>query len=132
LEDIRTDEGVSGVRAAAVVAEAREITIADQLEAILDGGDARSVVGAEPVSVPVRAARDAHSISVGVESEALGASSRAVELRLHGRRTAVEAGSFFVDAGDGEVTKELNRSSILNSGVQVLGGAVSINVGEEV
>jgi hypothetical protein len=37
-----------------------------------------------------------------------------------------------VDAGDGEVSRELNCSNVLNVGVQVLGGAVSIDVGEQV
>jgi len=37
-----------------------------------------------------------------------------------------------VGAGDGEVTRELDLSNILNSCVEVLGGATSIDVGEEV
>ena len=37
-----------------------------------------------------------------------------------------------MDAGDSEVTKELDLSNILNSGIEVLGGATSIDVGEEV
>jgi hypothetical protein len=37
-----------------------------------------------------------------------------------------------VDAGDSEVTRELNLRRILDSGPEVLGGAVSIDIGEEV
>jgi len=37
-----------------------------------------------------------------------------------------------VDAGDSKVTRELNLSNILDSGVEVLGGAINIDVGEEV
>ena len=37
-----------------------------------------------------------------------------------------------MNAGDGEVTGELDLSNILNSGIEVLGGATSIDVGEEV
>ena len=102
--------------AAAVVGEAREITAADQLEVPLDGGHARSVVGTEPAIVPIRVARDAHDVSVGGESNALGVSNGGVELGLHDRRTVVK-GPLVVDVGDGEVARELNRSSAPNGGV---------------
>jgi len=36
-----------------------------------------------------------------------------------------------VDAGDSEIARELNLSSTLNSGEQLLGGAISIDVGEK-
>ena len=35
-------------------------------------------------------------------------------------------------AGDSEVTGELDLCNILNSGVEVLGGATGVDVGEEV
>ena len=35
-------------------------------------------------------------------------------------------------AGDGEVSGESDLSNILNGGVEVLGGTISINVGEEI
>jgi len=37
-----------------------------------------------------------------------------------------------VDPRDGEVTRELDFNDILNTGVEVLEGAVSIDVGENV
>ena len=37
-----------------------------------------------------------------------------------------------MDTGDGEVTREPNLSSILNSGVEALVGAVSTDVGKKV
>jgi hypothetical protein len=132
LKDIRTDGG-EPIRssAAAVVGEGGEIMTDHQFEVTPDGIQARRVVGAEPTCVPVRATRDARSVGVGVESEGLGTSSGSVELRLRGRRTAVKGGPLAIDTGDGEVTGELDHSNILNGGIQVLGGAVNIDVGEE-
>ena len=66
--------------ATAVIGESREVTIADRLEVLLDGGFAKSVVGTEPEGVPVRATRDARNVIVGVESEAFGASRSGEEL----------------------------------------------------
>jgi len=37
-----------------------------------------------------------------------------------------------VDAGDIEVTREFDLNNVLNSGIEVLGGATSIDVGEEI
>ena len=37
-----------------------------------------------------------------------------------------------MDAGDSEVTRELDLSNILNSSVEILGGATGIDVSEEV
>jgi hypothetical protein len=133
LKDIRTDVGeVVRRSAAAVVGEAGEITAADQLEVVPDDVQARRVVGTEPAKVPVRAARDAHKVSVGIGSEGLGVNNGGLELRLHGRRTAGEEGPLVVDARDGEVTRELNCSNALNGGAEVLGGAAGIDVGKEV
>ena len=37
-----------------------------------------------------------------------------------------------MDTGDGEVTSELDLGNVPNSGVEVLGGAIVVDVGEEV
>ena len=118
LNDIQTDvgEGVT-ISAAAIVGKAREIMTADQLEVILDGTYARSVVDTEPEDVPVRAARATRNGVVGIGSEVLGAGGGGVELRLHGRRTAVEGGPLAVNARDGEDARELDRGNVFNGGV---------------
>ena len=92
----------------------------------------RRGVGTEPGSVSERATRDTRKVRVGVSSIGLGASNGGVELQLPGRRAAGERRPLVVDASDSEVTRELNPSTILNSGEEVLWGAVSIDIGEEV
>ena len=44
----------------------------------------------------------------------------------------MEIGPFVVDAGDSEFAGEPDHSNTLNSGVDVLERAISIDVGEEV
>jgi len=102
----------------------------DQAEVALDGALASSGVGAEPGLVSVRAARNTSKIRVGPAGVGLGARGGGADLRLSGRRAADETSPLVVDAGDGEVTRELDLNDVLNSGVEVLGGAVSIDVGE--
>ena len=53
-------------------------------------------------------------------------------MSLLGRRAAHVGDPFIVDAGYGEVTRELDLGEILNSGIQVLGGAIGVYVGEQV
>jgi len=133
LKDIRTDVG-EGVRisAGAVVGEAQKLAAVDQLEVALDGVLARSGVGAEPGGVSDSAHRDTRKVKVGVAGINLGADSGSVDLRLPSRRTTNECGPLGVDAGDSEVAREPNLSGIFNSGEEVLGGAIRIDIGEEV
>ena len=133
LKDIRTDEGVDARSGAgAVVGEARKLAAVDQLEAVLDGPLARSGVGAEPGNISDRAPRDIPNVPEGVFGIDLGVGSGIVELRFPGRRTTDECGPLGVDAGDSEVSRELDLSGIFNSGEEVLGGAIRIDIGEEV
>jgi hypothetical protein len=99
----------------------------------LDNGLAIFGVGAEPGHVPVRTRRDTSNVSVGVGGQGLGASSGEPDHPLVVPLPAADVGfPFAVDAGDSEVTREVDLSSILNSGVQVLRGPISIDVSEEV
>ena len=133
LKGIRTDVGV-GIRrgAGAVIGEARELTAVDQPEVILDDGLASSGVGTKPGPVSGRAARDTLKVSIGPPGVGLSVGSGGVELCSSGGRAADEDGPLVVYVGDGEVTGELDLSDILNGGVEALGGAVSIDVGEQV
>ena len=62
----------------------------------------------------------------------LGGRSGVHEPLLLGRRAAVEADPLLVNAGDGKATREVNLGSILTDGINVLEGAISIDVGEQV
>ena len=62
----------------------------------------------------------------------LGDSSGVCDPRLHVRRAAIEANPLLMNAGDGKGTSEVNPSSILNGGIDVLEGPISIDVGEQV
>ena len=104
----------------------------DQPEVLLDGTLARSSVGTEPGLVSVRAARDTLEVRVGPTGVGLGARGSGVELRLSGCRTADEGRPFVVGAGDGKVTRKLDLNDSLNSGEEVIEGAVNIDVGEQV
>jgi len=101
------------------------------LVVVLDSALPSRVVGTEPASVPGRTARDTRNVSEGFGSIGLGTSSRGVELRLLGGRTAVEAGPLDKGAGNCEGAGEVHLSNIPDSSVEVPGGAVGINVGEE-
>jgi len=133
LKDIRTDIGV-GARsgAGAVVGEAREWVASDQPVVVPDGVLASSGVGTEPGLVSARAARDIKKIRVGPAGVGLSVSGGGVELRLSDRCAADEASSLFVGARDGKGTGEFEFSDIHNSGVEVLGGAITIDIGEQV
>ena len=124
-------EGI-GSRAGAVVGEAREVAAVDQPEVLLDGALARVSVGTEPGVVSERVPRDALNVIVRVAGVFLGVTSRGHGEHPLGIRAACEGFPLVVDAGDGEVARELNPSNILNSGAEVLGGTVGIDVGEQV
>jgi len=123
-----------GVRCgtSAVVGETRVLVTIDQLVVALDGALARRVVGTEPGGVSRRATRDACKIRVGVGGIGLGAASGGVDLRLHGRRAAIEGSPLAVDASDSEAARQPNTSRILDIREKVLGSAIGINIGEEV
>ena len=131
LKHIRTDVGV-GARSGtgAVVGEARECMAVDQPVVVLDSALTSGGVGTEPGLVSVRAARDTHKIRVGPTGVGLGAGSGGDELGLSDGRAADVRGPLVVVAGDGEFTGELDLGDILNGGVKILGGTVSIDVGE--
>jgi len=132
LEYIRTDVGVGiSLSAGAIVGEARVLTAIHQLVMSLDSVLLSIAVGTEPASVSGRGALHARNITVGVEGIHLSPSGCVVELRLLGRRAAVEAGPLVEAAGNGEGARELNLSNTLNSGVEVLGGAISVDIGEK-
>ena len=134
MKDIRTYVGINGRigAGAAVVGEVRELTAANQPEVILDSALARSGVGTKPGVVSVRAARDTLDVSVGRVSVILGIRSGGVDLCLSGRRATDVGSPLVLDVENGEVTGELDHSNVLGGGVEVLGGAISIDVGEKV
>jgi len=132
LEYIRTDVGVGiSLSAGAVVGEGRVLTAAHQLVVVLNSAHASRVVGTEPASVPGRTARDARNVREGARGITLGTRSRGVELRLLGGRAAVEAGPLVEGTGNSEGAGEVHRNNIPNSGVEVLDGAVGVDVGKE-
>jgi len=115
--------------AGAVVVEIRELMAADRLEVVLDGVLASCNVGTEPGIVSRRAVIDTRNVSVGVVGIGLSVSSGGVEYRLLVPRAA-EENPLVADAGDGKSTREVNLSSILNGGMEILEGAVGIDIGE--
>ena len=132
-KDIRTDES-KDIRpgTSAVVGETRELVTTDQLEVALDGALTGRAVGTEPGSVSKRAARDAIEVRVGVGGIGLGGASGGVDLGLPGRRAPIEGSPLAVDASDSKVARQPNASRILDFGEEVLGGAIGIDIGEEV
>ena len=61
----------------------------------------------------------------------LGVTSRSLSEHLLNIQAACEVFPLVMDAGDSEVSRELNPSNILNSGVEIPGGAIGIDVGEQ-
>ena len=129
---IRTDVGV-GVRfsTSAVVGEVRVLVVADWLAMTLDDALVGRRVGTEPGSVSRRATREALKVRISVASTGLGAGGGGIELRLSGRRAANERGPLVMDTSDSKVVREPNLSNILNSGEEILGGPISIDIDEE-
>jgi len=118
--------------AAAVVGEVREIAAADQPEVLPDDIPARSKEGTEPGGVSRPAGRDTRKVRVGVSGNTLGVRRGSSDQRLPGRRAIDEANPLVVETGDGKATREVNLSSVLNGGIDVLDGAIDIDVGEQV
>ena len=97
-----------------------------------DGALARTGVYTKPRSVSGPAARDIQKVREGITGICLSMSSGGPDLHLHLRRTADGNEPPVVGTGDSEVARELDLGDILNCGVEVVGGAISIDVGEEV
>jgi len=62
----------------------------------------------------------------------LGIDSREENLFHLVKRALLHATSFIEDTGDNKVTGESNLGNIPNSGIEVFGGAINTDVGEEV
>ena len=132
-KDVRTDVS-KDVRpgTSAVVGETREWVTTDQPEVALDGVLTRRVVRTEPGGVSRLAAQDAAEVRIGVDDIGLGGASGRVDLGLHGWRAAIEGSPLAVGANDSEVSRQPNAGGILDICEEVLGGAVGIDIGEEV
>jgi len=115
----------------AVVGEARESAVLDQQEVVLGDVLVFDVGCTEPSNVSGRVSRETLEVRVGFNGILIGAGGDGADLQLPGKRAADELGPFFVDAGDSEVTGEFECGNSLNSGIEVLGGLISIDVGEE-
>ena len=99
---------------------------------VLDGALAIVNVGAEPGSEPGRVAGNTRNVRVSVGSIALGNGGGVVDFGMLLVRATVKISPLVVDTGDGQFTREIDLCNIPNSGIDVLGGTVSIDVGEEV
>lgn len=132
LKDTRTGVGGRGADSAGTfVGECAESIATDQPEVVLDDGRAIIGVITKPGSVSIRVFRGKQKGSVGVGSISLGITGGSVDRRLLLWRAAIVS-PLLVDAGDGKVSGELNLSGILNSGEEVSGGVVGIDVDEVV
>ena len=105
---------------------------ADQPEVALDKAVTSGGIGPEPGLVSAGAARNTLHGVVGLAGVCLGAGGGLFDERLLGRRAAHVANPLVMGAGDSEVSRKLNLGKILNGGIQVLEGAVSVDVGEHV
>jgi len=103
------------------------------LEGFLDDDLLKKGVSTEPGNVSARGVLivDAIKVSVGVTDKDLGFHSGDKDIKLLSRRAVFGGSPLVVDAGDSKVTREGNLSNTLNSGVEVFGGAINIDVGEE-
>lgn len=93
------------------------------------------VVYAKPVPVSGRATRDPSKVEVGVVGHKLGFPNDAKEHRPLVTRATVEESPLVVDVlgdSDSEITRELDLGNTFNSGVQVLGCAMSVDVNKVV
>ena len=134
MKDIRTDvcEGVS-TTAAAVIDEARERVDPHHPEGFLDDDLAIKGVFTEPGNVSARGMLIVDIIKEfeGFPGKDLGTHGGDEDIKFLFRRAVFGESPLVVDAGDSEVTREGNLSNILNSGVEVFGGAINIDIGEE-
>ena len=92
---------------------------------------ANSTVGSEPGLVSGRAARHTLDVSIGITGVGLGTINGVVKERPLEPFAARERSPLIADTRDSEVARELNICNILNIGVEVLGGTVSIDVSEQ-
>ena len=130
---MRTDVGrASRNGAGTVISEARELVAADLPEVVFDSGPASITIGAEPGLVSARVGRHTLNVRVGCVGVGLGTFDSVVEEHLFEPFAVREGSPLIVDAGDSEVARELNICNILNSGAEVLGDAVGIDVSEQV
>ena len=135
LKGVRTDVGIPGRLAAgfrAVVGEVRKFMATNQPEVVLDDVLASSGVGTEPLGVSGRGGRDTLKVRVGVAGIGLGVRNGGADLRLLVRRAVVIGSPLAAETRDGKGTREPNLSNILNGGIEVLEGAISIDIGEQV
>jgi len=116
--------------AGAVVDEAPESTVLNQREVILDDVFVISVGCAEPGNVSGWAARESLKVRVGIVGILLGTGCDGADLQLPGKRAADELDPLVTDAGS-RISGEFECGNCLYGNVEGLGGAVSINVGEE-
>ena len=99
---------------------------------VRDGVLASLGVDTEPSGVSRLAARETPHVSVGVSGISLGVHGGGSDLLLPERRAADVSNPVVVDAGDGEGTREVNFRSVRSVGIDVLEGAITIDVGEQV
>lgn len=118
----------------AIVGITCESTAFDRPEVVLDGFLERVIVPTEPVKVSGCELREIPEVRVGPSGVGIGEGGSGSESQLLVRRAARELGGtpLEVDTGYGETTRESDLGDILNSRVEVLEGAVSIDIYEEV
>ena len=119
--------------ATAVVGVRQEIGILpDILEGFQDDIPVVVTIEAEPFFVPLRLKRNMAHVSVSIGNHRLGACTGHNKLLLfYGRAVDVVVAPLVVDApGAGEIARELDLCDTLNGGIQVLGSAVSVDVGK--
>jgi len=145
LKDIRTRVGDEvSTRAATVIVDVCETTIvatyeiniiAHQLEDAADVGRSAGPGWTEPGSPPERGIVSVHTLNEtdGVVDIDFCYRNGAIEHRFLDIR-AILAGAIplIEDMGDSKVTGESNLGNLLNSGVDVFGGATNTDVSEEV
>jgi hypothetical protein len=84
----------------------------------------------KPRSVSGTAVRGIHKVREGFTGICLSTSSGSPELELHLRRAADGGEPPVVGTGDSEVARKVHLSNVLNCGVEVVGGAIGVDVGE--
>lgn len=141
LRDIRTDIGLDRVpfvcilllsyAPAAVIGVRQEVGVfPDRLEGFQDDVLASSVIGAEPLCKSLRLRISALEVGVGLGNSLLGEFTSDNNARpLFGRAVDVFVAPLVVDMpGSCEITRAFGLRNTINSGVQVLGDAISIDV----
>ena len=103
----------------------------DLPEVGFDNGLATSIVGTKPGLVSARVARHTPNVGVGFAGVGLGTINGVFKEHSLEPFAAREGSPLVADTGDREVSREPNLCSILNSGVEVLGGPASIDVSEQ-